>query len=128
MLFPSGLIPMLCQKTKKNVIEKKMRVMNELLLLMVKSPSNYSLMREEEQNKTIVHFMRLMGSIRERMLAGDLVGENFSAAEEEEIASLEVRAKDFLLNTLGIVVVSLPCAAEAKPSHSSIQLQKEAHQ
>jgi hypothetical protein len=120
---------MLCQKTKKNVIEKKMRVMNELLMLMVKSPSNYSLMREEEQNKTIVHFMRLMASIRERMLAGDLDGENFSSTEEEEIASLEVRAKDFLLNTLGIVVVAVPCASEAKPCRGgSVHLQKEAHQ
>ena len=128
MLFLSVLIIMLCQKTKKNVIEKKMRVMNELLMLMVKSPSNYSLMREEEQNKTIVHFMRLMASIRERMLGGDLDGENFSSAEEEEIASLEVRAKDFLLNTLGIVVVAVPCAAEAKPCSGSVQLQKEAHQ
>jgi hypothetical protein len=125
MLFPPGLITMLCLKTKKNVVEEKMRVMNELLMLMVKPPSKHSRMREEEQNKTIVHFMRSMASIRERMLAADL---DLYSAEEEEIASLEVRAKAFLLNAQGVVVVTVPCIVEAKTCCSSVQLQKEAHQ
>jgi hypothetical protein len=125
MPFPSGLITMLCLKTKKNVIEEKMRVMNELLMLMVKPPSKHSRMREEEQNKTIVHFMRLMASIRERMLAADL---DLYSAEEEEIASLEVRAKAFLLNAQGVAVVTVSCIVEAKTCCSSVQLQKEAHQ
>lgn len=89
--------------TKRATIEGKLKTMNELLMLMVKKPAssshNDTVMKEHDQNQTIVSFMREMACIRDRFLCrGD--------AEEvdSEIEVLEGRALDFLSKTLGIAV------------------------
>jgi hypothetical protein len=84
-----------------------LRVMNDFLMLMVKPPPNYSVMKEQEQNQQIVQFMREMASIREQLLCSD--SQATTRGIDEEIAALESRALQFLSNTLGIMVQVESC-------------------
>lgn len=77
------------ESPRKLKIERDLKEMNNLLMIMIQTPDN-----SVEYQKNIIFLLRAIASIRERMLAN----ETEDATIKEEIRRLEEQARSFLLS------------------------------